>query len=577
MSRNDYISTNGSLNLDTIFNNIDNNASGLADIVTDIKKFGAIGDGVIDNTISIQNAINYLESVGGGRLHFPRGNYKVSTSNVNYACLWIKSNNIEFTGVGDSSVIFTTDNAHVPIHFSSEKDLTIQPSGAELENFKVHDLCVKGTGIYENFGLAKGRGILFRNVKNVSIYNNLIKDMSMIGINGEGGDGYFNIHHNRVENCKYTAINLNGRCYQSIVSGNICSGSNAEVNTVSIQVTGHSIVKGNTILGEITTPQNCGGIMAGEGNFDGICTITNNLIKHCRFGIKSIYHSSANIAGNTLINCVTTGGINVIGGTTGGFTVANSDDLVANNLIINCAPYGIESSAENCLIQGNKIRNISVPVNPSATSEPDAIVVVTTQSGIRVRAKNNSIIGNDVSGCVRGLTTTIDKELGVVSANNLANNTTAYAIESVTSGTYAVASAPSMERITRGSDYREELFSGSRPVTGYYPLSSEWKPQNHAIGAPVGALILWAKKTTVAMQAVAGATTVTLTSGSGWLANTTLTVVGFELDNGAWHWTTVTAVSGNDVTLGTAIPTGRTVNVGANAFYNHWRNLPNLA
>ena len=47
MSRNDYISTNGSLNLDTIFNNIDNHTSQLADIATQgisVLSYNAKGD-----------------------------------------------------------------------------------------------------------------------------------------------------------------------------------------------------------------------------------------------------------------------------------------------------------------------------------------------------------------------------------------------------------------------------------------------------------------------------------------------------------------------------------------------------
>lgn len=49
----------------------------LAQIVTNVKKFGAKGDGVTDDTTSIQNAINSLTN--GGTVFFPSGTYIVNT------------------------------------------------------------------------------------------------------------------------------------------------------------------------------------------------------------------------------------------------------------------------------------------------------------------------------------------------------------------------------------------------------------------------------------------------------------------------------------------------------------------
>lgn len=43
----------------------------------DVIDFGAFGDGS-DQTTQIQNAIDYLESIGGGTLYFPAGDYRVS-------------------------------------------------------------------------------------------------------------------------------------------------------------------------------------------------------------------------------------------------------------------------------------------------------------------------------------------------------------------------------------------------------------------------------------------------------------------------------------------------------------------
>ena len=49
--------------------------SQLSAITTNVKTFGAKGDGTTDDTLAIQSAINYLNALGGGTLYFPNGIY----------------------------------------------------------------------------------------------------------------------------------------------------------------------------------------------------------------------------------------------------------------------------------------------------------------------------------------------------------------------------------------------------------------------------------------------------------------------------------------------------------------------
>src|ERR1041385_8726495 len=43
--------------------------------IFNVAKFGALGNGVKDNTTNIQNAINAVNAAGGGIVEFPAGKY----------------------------------------------------------------------------------------------------------------------------------------------------------------------------------------------------------------------------------------------------------------------------------------------------------------------------------------------------------------------------------------------------------------------------------------------------------------------------------------------------------------------
>lgn len=45
---------------------------------TTVRDFGAVGDGIADDTVALQAAINAAITTTGGRLIFPRGTYKIS-------------------------------------------------------------------------------------------------------------------------------------------------------------------------------------------------------------------------------------------------------------------------------------------------------------------------------------------------------------------------------------------------------------------------------------------------------------------------------------------------------------------
>lgn len=97
-----------------------------------VKDFGAVGDGVTDDTAAIQSAITYLNSLSGGHLYFPSGTYK-TTSTIAF------KNNITYLGDGVSSIILytgTDDAVRVsnPINASTAANITVSNMAIKSTN-----------------------------------------------------------------------------------------------------------------------------------------------------------------------------------------------------------------------------------------------------------------------------------------------------------------------------------------------------------------------------------------------------------------------------------------------------------
>ncbi|EJQ77819.1 right-handed parallel beta-helix repeat-containing protein [Bacillus toyonensis] len=76
-------------------------AKSLSEREVNVKDFGAKGNGINDDTVPTQNAINYLSTLGGGVVRIPSGKFKINSS-INVP------SNIQLLGVGHSTIIDAT-------------------------------------------------------------------------------------------------------------------------------------------------------------------------------------------------------------------------------------------------------------------------------------------------------------------------------------------------------------------------------------------------------------------------------------------------------------------------------------
>lgn len=173
-----------------------------------VKDFGAVGDGVADDTSAIQAAINSFNgSITGGCIHLPAGIYKIS-STLNFG----SKPNMKLMGDGTNvSVIKPTTAVNVAVSFGL-------PSGAaHCTITDLHISCVDATSCIgvEVFG------IQVFNLDRVAITN------PSVGISITNGIiQYYNNFY--IENTKIAGIKLDGGNDHFFHNGVVTNGANPQ-------------------------------------------------------------------------------------------------------------------------------------------------------------------------------------------------------------------------------------------------------------------------------------------------------------------------------------------------------------
>lgn len=110
-------------------------------LVYNVKAYSAVGDGTVDDTTAIQQAINAANTAGGGVVSFPKGTYKITSELTVYS-------NITLQGVSmESSII---------------KQATLNANGLHgtaVSGFCIFDLGIQGNSTGSTPGTGTGIGI----------------------------------------------------------------------------------------------------------------------------------------------------------------------------------------------------------------------------------------------------------------------------------------------------------------------------------------------------------------------------------------------------------------------------------
>lgn len=285
--------------------------------IFDVRRYGAIGNNIIDDTAAIQNAITACAAAGGGIVLFPPGIYKTS------APLLVVSDKVTLVGSGPGvpynptggtlgpCVLYPTGAA---VFANSAVVRLSQGAGAtrSLWGVGVRNLAIAG------YNLPANCDGIYGEITESRIDDNYIAGVTGKGIHLEGfaTDGWNNhIERNHVQGCGGDAYYFGPQAPDNFLTGNTCYavGGNG-VNAVAPGIK----IEGNHIL-------NCTGNAITGTPYD--VKIFDNRIEDCNGGIY-------------LVGTVGLGGFQIVGNKIWNCSIAADNTTDSINITSNVAIHG---------------------------------------------------------------------------------------------------------------------------------------------------------------------------------------------------------------------------------------------
>jgi hypothetical protein len=394
-----------------------------------VKDFGAVGDGVADDTAAIQAAIDHAGDVGGAAIHIPAGTYKVTDT------LEINSSNVTLYGDGGSTVVKAYDAtgaynwtqlgiivANIRLSYTQTSD--------RISNINLHSLVVDQSNVTTGYFAAPssrrlwGSAIGARFVDNISVRNVRVIDGITSGISLRG------CFNQSVEGCTVYGLRVvrAGVDYQVYGGNAIEMGAHydGDTNTYTGPY-GCGRVVNNTVVGsdEVSFPgtivnyvlDTCNiGIQTQVGSYSPVnrqeqqIVVSHNTVRRCFYGILQ-EGQNAGGAGDGIVNsndvqdCFF--GISQLASAASGPTPTTDNaysGVISNNRISNVYLIGIQGFGNGLNITGNVVTNWGTALNaapftslPSSLRRAHGIYVCPTTPGTTFSGVcKGSLVANNV-------------------------------------------------------------------------------------------------------------------------------------------------------------------------------------
>ena len=450
--------------------------SKLRDVVS-VKDFGAVGDGVADDTAEIQAAVDHAHALGGGVVTFPSGTYMVNASG-NLTGIQMKSGvYINLTGAKLKALGANSPNYRL-VYFTGVSDCGV--IGGEIEGDRATNSASgeQGHGIYiilncsriliENVTVSAcfGDGIYIgrlcsdirvlgctvtnnrrNNISVVSASNVLIDGCDVSNANGVLPEAGIDVEPNPGDAVSYNVIITNCSVYGNAKQGISFPApaptpliETAVVSNCHIYGNGAEGIRASYVLNLAITGcviyNNAGGGIYDTAALATSLSIDGNIIYgNTGSGIEG-FSSGTIISNNTIRN-----------NTTWGIKWQNGQQVtISANIISDSGEDGIYyERAYNCAIVGNTVKNSQkhgIFITGTATSSitrsrcvaisgntvfASGLLTDNTYSGIRLDANANTctVTGNTVERAASGnqpLHAIYADDISVIIVGNLTNN-----------------------------------------------------------------------------------------------------------------------------------------------------------
>jgi hypothetical protein len=315
----------------TLGNRLDDSDARLSDLAINIKAHGAIGDGLNDDTLGIQAALDEANSAGGGEVFIPKGQYRITSKLIPYP-------NVRLVGVGDGSEVIA-DTAMTGYMIENSVDV----DNAMFENFCLNGRATDNPRDIMGFRIAGGDNVTFRSV---NVYNT----------HGYNPFQLFGVKHSRVIDCMVDGnsggdgIAFGSGCDYSLIQG--CTARNVSDTSFVIADRSHY----SAIIG-------CTAERGTNGQGNGIAVtssrgvlIANNIVDgYPNIGRGIVTYADPN-SGEPMERLLVIGNIvqNSHPGGAGALAAINGLTTFTGNLVKNCV-IGIRISGPKCVSSGNHI------------------------------------------------------------------------------------------------------------------------------------------------------------------------------------------------------------------------------
>jgi hypothetical protein len=306
-----------------------------------IDDYGAVGDGEADDSIPIQNAIDYIQSIGGGRVFIPDRTYKTTVSPR------LRSK-VSLVGNGPASLIRSNACHGIIIEKSDE----IAPR--RISNFRCYgNGCEDFSAIYAD--------VAFPDRVQGLVFENFFGDFFGTGIRGRG------FWHTDFKSCRFNQLRRGVWLYN---------------RDVKITIDGCSFIRG----GAIVNTEDSVGLQIGDEDTSfrpEDVQVDNSIFFGFDIGVRLRQALFGGIVNCDIDACAATG-IEIVTAD-GGFTIDdNWIDVIGttgNLRGIHCVPLGYNPPPINIAITNNRV---NVPATTTSGAEAVGLLVEANQANMLI-------------------------------------------------------------------------------------------------------------------------------------------------------------------------------------------------